>query len=375
MSSCLIQESTSCSAAFDGVEQGVTIVYAVITAMIMLVCIPVNVILLTAVIVHYEYLEDSFICVISTFASNIMITIFFGGGILLSSAMRNFPFGYAECQVIGFLALAGLSSRWVAMGVFSFDRVMRIFRPFCYAHWSKYVSKILVTVPWFLVVIHVPLLANFGGRIDYVDHFPTCLINHHCEDRTCFGIQIAWTMWCFIFGALMPMVFFTLMCVKSNVVKRADRSVVMGHFGESPDSPREETARSQADDSQATNPFQVGDSQANLAQWADSRANRYQVNRSQINRPKLLSTVGCRVFTTYFWTMVNISFSMLVLVVVILSYTTSVNHMPFLIMVCSALTDCYQVYVITDFILVWKNTEGKEVLRRLYRAFRVLLNR
>ena len=442
MSSCLIQENVSCSSFFDEVEYGVTMAHAVVTAIIMLVSIPLNVTLLTALIVYFEYIEDSFIYVISMFASNILVSIFFGGGVLLSSAMRDWPFGYVGCQVIGFCALAGLSSRWVAMGVFIFDRALRIFRPFWYSRWSKYIPKILVTVPWLLVLIHVPLLANFGGRIDFVDHFPTCLINHHCDDPICFGIQLSWTLWCLFFGGLLPWILLTLMCVKARRMARADLSrlmgrfevPVMGTFGESPDTPREETTRFQADDTQATNPSQVGDSQGNLAQCADSQANpaecadpeanpaqcadsqanpaqcadrqanpaqcadsqanrsranrsqanhsranssqfdHLQVNRSQANNLQQLSSVERRLITTYFLMMVAFFIPMTFLAIVIIcNFALSANHTPTLTIVSFVLTDCFQIYAIFDIIIVWRNKQGKVILRRLYRAIRVFI--
>ena len=433
--SCLIQENVTCSSVFDGVDHWITMVQAVITAIITLVSISMNVTLLTAVIVYSKYMEVSFIYIISMITSNLLVNVFFGGGILLSSAMRDWPFGYLECQDFGFVALAGLLSRWVAMGAFSFDRATRIFLPFFYSRRSKYITKILVTVPWFLAMIHVQLLASLGGRVDFVDHFPTCLVNYHCDNRICFGIQIAWTLWCLFFGGLVPMIFLTLMFVKAKMMSRADlprlmgrfEIPVMGTFGASPDFPREETAHSPADDSQATNPSQVGDSQANPAQSANSqvnrsqancsranrsrvnlsqailsqanrsranpsranlsRANRYrahrsranrfrancsqvdylQVNCSQANNPQLLSAVERRVTITSFWMMANFSLSVTLLVAVLAcNYSTIVSF---------SLTDLFQVYAITDFILVLRNKEVKKILRRLYRAFRPLFLR
>ena len=63
----------------------------------------------------------------------------------------------------------------------------------------------------------------------------------------------------------------------------------------------------------------------------------------------------------------------LLVVVLICSYAMSVNHMSTLTIVSFVLTDCFQVYSIIDIVLVWKNREGKVILRRLYRAIRVFI--
>ena len=72
--------------------------------------------------------------------------------------------------------------------------------------------------------------------------------------------------------------------------------------------------------------------------------------------------------------MVNFFFSMILLAVVLAcNYSPPVNHMHSVIILSFALTDWFQMYAIIDIILIWRNTQGKEVLRRLYRAIRVFI--
>ena len=62
--------------------------------------------------------------------------------------------------------------------------------------------------------------------------------------------------------------------------------------------------------------------------------------------------------------MVNLSWSTIVLVAVLVcNYNTSVNHMRSMIIASFALMDIFQVYSIIDIILVWRNKQGKVVLR------------
>ena len=411
MNSCLTQENVSCSSLFEEVHLSITIIHAIITALINLVSLPLNCFLTVSVIIYLSYMEKSFVYVISMFFSNIIVSIFFGGGVFLSSAMRDWPLRHFGCQVFGFAALAGLTSRWLAMGIFSIDRTLRVFIPFHYPRWVRRILKFLVTLPWIMIGMHIPLLMNVGGRIDFVDHFPTCLINQHCDDddSTCRGVQIAWVVWCLLVGGLVPVVFFTVMYVKSKVLSRADQSPVMGQFGEFPErgrvgefpvmgefvqppnSPREEVNRSQGDDSQADqsqggrsqdNHSQTDQSQADQSQVDRSQADYSQDNRSQVDhsranrsqakpsRPKRSQSVIAaerKVNLTYFLMMVNFSISMLLLLAVVLCSYVSFLSPSILIPVSFFLTDCFQVYSIIDFVLVWKNVQGKETLRKLIR--------
>ena len=67
--------------------------------------------------------------------------------------------------------------------------------------------------------------------------------------------------------------------------------------------------------------------------------------------------------------MVNFFCSMILLgVVLACNYSTSVNHTRSLIIASFALTDLFQLYAFIDIILVLMNKQGKEILRRLYRA-------
>ena len=72
--------------------------------------------------------------------------------------------------------------------------------------------------------------------------------------------------------------------------------------------------------------------------------------------------------------MLNLAWSTIVLgAVLFCNYNTSVNHMRSLTIASFALMDIFQVYAIIDIILVWRNKQGKVVLRRLYRAIRVFI--
>ena len=169
ISSCLIQENVSCFSAFDGIEHGVTMhgpcfYYSDHHAGFCTAECQSRSLWLSSSISNTSriHLFTSSACLLPIFWSMFFLEKAF-------FCLQPCVTGRLDMWVakwLAFLHFLGCRVAGLPWESFSFDRAMWIFRPFCYSRWSKNVSKILVTVPWFLIIIHVPLQANFEGRIN-----------------------------------------------------------------------------------------------------------------------------------------------------------------------------------------------------------------
>ena len=121
---------SDCSHLFEDIHPAFTIVQACIAVIFVILAVPLNLILLVAIIKFRRCMDEAFILCASIFIANIVVSFFFGTGSFLSSATRSWPLGYVGCQIFGFLSFYPVLARWMTLGMLSIDRFCRVFLPF-----------------------------------------------------------------------------------------------------------------------------------------------------------------------------------------------------------------------------------------------------
>ena len=100
-------------------------------------------------------LDNSYLLIISFLVSNTIVSVFLSGEVFVTTAARAWVFGYWGCQVVAFITIIGIFSRWVGVGLVAFDRYFRVFFTYSRRFESRIVLGILFKtwVTGFLVSI------------------------------------------------------------------------------------------------------------------------------------------------------------------------------------------------------------------------------
>ena len=170
---CNFSNDSTCSELFDGVAVFVTAFHAVVAAIIILTSIPLNILLITSMVVYKTMFDTSVVLIIASLFANIVTTIFFTGGIFLTTAARAWLLGSAGCTIFGFFALMGAITRWITVGFLSLDRFCRVFLPYCYPRHERRVVRALLVMS-LVAAVGMPSILIAVDRIGYDASYPTC---------------------------------------------------------------------------------------------------------------------------------------------------------------------------------------------------------
>ena len=319
---CSTKDNFDCAYLFEGVHPAFTIAQAIFTILIMIVTLPINAFLISAIIKFHEDLEGSFALCASVFISNMILTFSFGIGVVISSIARDWPLGSVGCQIFGTLVFIGLATRWMNIGVLCIDKFCRIVFPFCYSRHSSLVVKVLVSIPWAVTLIRIiPFQFGIGGRFQFIVQFPTCSIQQKCSGLLCYSLVSFWFVVSMVMGCALPIVLQTLMYLKSKKFTR-ETNVPQGTFG-------------------------------------------------GVQAPRLLpSQIEKRANTTFCIMMaIFIIPTAIFLFLLVLNAFEQYNETPYL-PVFFVITDLFQLYVLLDLFLLWKNQQGKCLLAKIRRKAR-----
>lgn len=312
MSSCVVQGN--CSALFEDVHPAYTITQACVAAVLFLVALPLNLVLIAALVKYHHLVDKAFILCISIFISNSLFIVFSATGILLSSATRSWPLGYIVCQIYGFLLHLGILTRWITLGMLSLDRFLLVFCPFHYNRYSKCVRTILLVVPWVLgLLICSFLVAGIGGHFDFVVRLPGCFFQTVCEDSDliCTVFSVFQYVLSISMGSILPSVLYISLYIKSKML---------------------------------TNRLQSLQNNAII-----------QSSSSTDSQNKATQTFA----------LMMVSFSCFAMTLVLISTLKSVEVIRNIVPLFFMLSDLLQLYTIADFILLWKNQQGKLVIKKM----------
>ena len=155
---CNFTNDSDCSTLFEQVPVSFTVIQAILATVIILISIPINMLLIAAMIFYRKSQDKSIIISISVLISNTIVSVFVTGEIAITSIARSWLFGYWGCQIIAFIGTSGWISGSIAIGLVSFDRLCRVFWPFAYQRHEKKVVVTLVILSWAIAIIVSTLL-------------------------------------------------------------------------------------------------------------------------------------------------------------------------------------------------------------------------
>ena len=306
------QSQPDCSHLFEDIHPVFTIIQACIVLIFVMLAVPLNVILTATFIKFRHQMDEAFILCISIFSANVVASLGFGIGIFLSSATRSWPLGYAGCQLLAFLVFYPLLARWFTLGMLSVDRFCRVFFPFFYKRHSKIVLKLLLFLPW-IVVLPYNILSFTGvaAKFGFSILFPMCFTQFRCDGSVvCRIFTIGHFVLGLSCGGIMPIVLFTILYFKSRSLLRATQSMTM----------------------------------SNEQQTAETE-----------RQNKATKTFALIVFTYACYPIVIVLFRLTVLIPII----QDIKGLQFF------LADVSLTHHLADFIIVWKNRDSKRAIKSL----------
>ena len=315
MNSCLLQENGTepdCSVLFESIHPAFTIIQACFAMIIIGIGVPLNLVLIVALIKFRHLMDEGFTLCVSIFIANLILSLGFGINIFAASSTRSWPLGYRGCQFFGFVTYWVGGVRWMSLGMLSIDRFCRVFLPFRYPRHSKTVLKVLLLLPWVILLPNTILaLFNIQGTYDFYISLPSCYYSQICTEYTAcpITIHIQFTV-ILASGSILPIVIYTILYCKARRVLRAIQTLY---------APSEQQMEVNERQNKATKTFVL-----------------------------MLVTFSC-------YTSVRIIIQLVALIPVIQDITGL-----FLF-----LADILFLYLITDFFLVWKNSDGKQVIKKL----------
>ena len=315
MNSCLIEEDGTesvCSSLFEGIHPAFTIAQAGIAMVIIVVGGSLNVLFIVALITFRHRVNEGFILCLSIFIANLILSVVFGINIFVASSTRSWPLGYRGCQFFGFVTYLVTTVRWVTLGMLSVDRFCRVFLPLCYSRHSKTVLKVLFLFPWVILLPTAILpLFNINGTYNFFNGFLGCYYQQKCTETSVCPITIYVTFTVVLAsGSVLPIVLYTIIYCKARRLLRVMRS----HHANS---------EQQMEDNEMQN--------------------------------KATKTFALMVITYTCYT------SIIVAIKILVSFPATKGITELYLF----LGDILFLYIFTDFLLAWKNKQGKSVIKKL----------
>ena len=316
MNSCLVQEEgteSDCSSLFENIHPAFTIAQACIAAGVLILGVSLNLVLTMALIKFRHLMDEAFILCISVFIANVVVSLSIGIGMVSSAATRSWPLGYGGCQILGFLSHMAIVSRWITLGMLSIDRFCRVFFTYCYPRHSKTVLKIMAVFPWIVVAPRCILsLFNIHTKFDFSAALPGCFYRSNCNgSAVCINLVYADYLLVLASGSCLPIVLYSILYIKGRRLLRATE----------------------------THPLPAPSEQ----EEANNRRQR-----------KATKTFALMVITFSVYSAMVI----LLIPVETIPALQNITGLNFLV------NDLTLMYIITDFLLVWKNENGKQVIKK-----------
>ena len=220
----------NCSALFEGVSEVVTAIQACFAAIIFFVSVPINLLLIVAMIKYRHLLDKAHVPSIFILASNTVVSVFLNVQVLITAASRAWLFGNWGCQFFSLLTTGGFFSRCFTVGLLSVDRFCRVFFPFSYSRLAgKILAGILIT-SWTLSFM-LSLVLFFCNVTGFNIAQPGCtivIISGELQQRN--NSIVTATVLCVLFTAtLLPSLLYTVMYCKARSLRRVQPVRVTPH--------------------------------------------------------------------------------------------------------------------------------------------------
>ena len=217
--SCNFSETDyNCSALFEGVDVSVTVLQACFTAITIVVSVPINILMIVAMITYHHLLDKTFVISISFLVSNTIVAVFYSGQVFITSISRAWLFGYWSCQLFAFVTIIGRVSRWLAVGLFSVNQFRKVFFPF--SRPAKVLAAILIS-SWVISII-VALVHFFGNATGFDISHPGCSVSSDPSslNQAYVGALIVLRICLITAGAILPFILYIAIYLKARSLRR-----------------------------------------------------------------------------------------------------------------------------------------------------------
>ena len=214
----LSSNGTDCSHVFDGVHISITIFQAIFAVVIFLLAFPMNVLLITAMIIYRKMLDKTMLVTISFLISN-TILVLASIQIFITSMLRAWIFGYWGCQFFSVVTIVASMSRYTVVGVVCIARFVKVFFPY-FSHHLKLQAGLL-TGSWVFAFL-LGLLKFTSGSTGFDAAIPGCgfaTVFDNLSDA--YKALLVMLLICgTIFGVVLPIILYTIMYFKARQLRK-----------------------------------------------------------------------------------------------------------------------------------------------------------
>ena len=218
---CNFTDNSDCSTLFEPVHVSFTVIHAILATAIILISLPINFLIIAAMIVYRKTLDKSIILAISVLISNTIAAITLTGEIAITSISRSWLFGYWGCQSITFVATCVLFARWATVGLISLDRFCRVFWTFKYMRHEMKVIISLLLLSWSISVA-ITITLFFCKAFTFYIIAPGCFFVEYTPEMTLANSIVINTLLWFIrvIALFLPIILYTIMYIKARQIRK-----------------------------------------------------------------------------------------------------------------------------------------------------------
>ena len=179
---------------------------------------PMNVLLITAMIIYRKMLDKTMLVTISFLISNTILA-FGSSQIFITSMLRAWIFGYWGCQFFAVLTIVAKVSRYTTGGLMCIGRFVKVFFHRFSHHLKLQVG--LLTAAWIFAFI-AGLLKFFSGSTGFDVSNPGCgfTSNFDTLSNAYRGVFVLLLICITIVGAILPVILYTIMYFKSRQLRK-----------------------------------------------------------------------------------------------------------------------------------------------------------
>ena len=205
---------TDCSHVFEGVHNSITIFQAILTLVMFLLAFPMNILLITAMIIYRHHLLDKTMLVTISFLISNTILALISSQYFITSMLRAWIFGYWGCQVFALITVIANMSRYTTVGLVCIARFIKVFFP----HSSQFrLLAGFLTVSWLFAFLF-GLLKFFSGSTGFDVAGPGCGFSTDFDtlSNAYRGVFISLFACATFIGTILPIVLYTIMYCKAR---------------------------------------------------------------------------------------------------------------------------------------------------------------
>ena len=311
----------------EAVNVYLLIVQGIIVSIIAIAGAILTVSLMMIIVMNKELHKRTFIISLQLMVLDVVFIVFVNGSIVVTSMAREWVFGQVWCIVSGIVSQLAVLWRGSILFVLTLDRFLTVFYPFSY---KKKARKVVVATSIILFVISLAIVTSpiFGvGCYEFSESALFCIITSLCNaiEYLCYVRTTILSAQLIIVGALLPLGMYIAMFIKAKRIQ-----------GSAP---------------------QMGEH--------EGEENAIYNNQEHASNQRAKVTVAI-----LFVCLICLSFPFYIriLLAILFDLYSSGYYIAFL------LNDIFFLFPITDTIIIWKNKDIKDTVKKLYKKLQQVIS-